>query len=101
MIGTNLCLLLVSCSLADFHASFHVFCKGIFPADLLYPQCCHEDHIVSSEKNGNDEQINKITSDSFRSVEVDEDSLHLSDVQTQGNCSKYREEGEELKTPDQ
>jgi hypothetical protein len=195
-------------SLADFHAAFHVFCKGIFPADLLYPQCCHEfqlltkeldthevvvedilhydqeisdshhdnfsdafdivlnastvlgcheDHIVSSEKIGNDEQINKTTSDSFRSVEVDEDSLqipdlqglsnlqlehknhdqecvdvvidtshesldpnnredlnpgfgsavddegslHLSDVQTQGNCSKYGEEGEELKSPDQ
>ena len=109
-----------------------MFCKGIFPADHLYPQCCHEFqlltkeldthevvvedilhydqeindshhdnfsdafdivlnasivlgcheyHIVSSEKIGNDEQINKTTNDSFRSVEVDEDSLQFPDLQ--------------------
>jgi hypothetical protein len=34
-------------SLVDFHAAFHVFCKGIFPADLLYPQCCHEFQLLT------------------------------------------------------
>jgi hypothetical protein len=29
-------------SLADFHVAFHVFCKDHFPADLLFPECCHE-----------------------------------------------------------
>ena len=41
---------------------------------------CHEDHIVSSEKIVNDEQINKTTSDSFISIEVDEDSLQILDL---------------------
>jgi hypothetical protein len=131
-------------SLADFHAAFHVFCERIFPADLLYPQCCHEfqlltkeldtheeyvaledishhdqemghphhdnhtdafvitsntsivlgcheDHIVSLEKIGNDEKINKTTNDSFRSVEVDEDNLQFPNLQGLSNIQLEHE----------
>ena len=38
-------------SLADFHAAFHVFCKDHFPADLLYPQCCHEFHFLTKNSD--------------------------------------------------
>jgi hypothetical protein len=39
--------------------------------------------------------------DSFGSATNAKGSHQLSDVQTQGNCNKYGEEGEELKSPDQ
>jgi hypothetical protein len=39
-------------SLADFHAAFHVFCKDHFPADLLFPECCHEFNLSKSELQG-------------------------------------------------
>ena len=42
-------------SLADFHAAFHFFCKGIFSADLLYPDCCHELNLLNKELNIHDE----------------------------------------------
>ena len=51
-------------SLADFHAAFHVFCKDHFPADLIYPQCCHEFH--SSTKD----------SDIHEEYAAEEDILH-------------------------
>ena len=38
-------------SLADFHAAFHVFCKGIFSADLLFPKCCHEFNLLYKDPN--------------------------------------------------
>ena len=36
-------------SLAYFHASFHLFCKGRFSADLLYFECCHEFNLLNKE----------------------------------------------------
>jgi hypothetical protein len=44
-------------SLADFHAAFHVFCKGIFRADLLYPQCCHEFQLLTKELNAQEKYV--------------------------------------------
>jgi hypothetical protein len=38
-------------SLADFHAVFHLFCKGIFSADLLYPECCHDFNLLNKDPN--------------------------------------------------
>jgi hypothetical protein len=116
-------------SLADFHAAFHVFCEDHFPADLLYPQCCHEFHLLTKDSDVHEEYdvigdishcdqecVDAVIDTSheyldpnnredlnpgFGSVVDDEGNLHLSDVQTQGNCSKYGEEGEKLKIPDQ
>ena len=34
-------------SLEDFHTSFHLFCKEIFSADLLYSKCCHEFNLLN------------------------------------------------------
>jgi hypothetical protein len=55
-------------SLADFHAAFHVFCKDHFPADLLYPQCCHEFH--SSTKD----------SDVHEEYAAEENDLHFQEI---------------------
>jgi hypothetical protein len=44
-------------SLADFHAAFHVFCKDHFPADLLYPQCCHEFHFLTKNSDVYEEYV--------------------------------------------
>jgi hypothetical protein len=38
-------------SLAEFHAAFHVFCIGIFSADFLYPECCHEFYLLNKDPN--------------------------------------------------
>ena len=39
----------------DFHVVFHLFCKGIFSADLLYPKCCDEFNLLNKELNIHDE----------------------------------------------
>jgi hypothetical protein len=39
-------------SLADFHDAFHVFCKDIFSADLLFPKCCHEFNLLKVDLQG-------------------------------------------------
>ena len=44
-------------SLADFHAAFHVFCNGIFPADLLYPECCHEFSLRYKDPNTQEKYV--------------------------------------------
>jgi hypothetical protein len=44
------------CSLADFHAAFHVFCKDHFPDDLLYPQCCHEFYLLNKDPNTHEDK---------------------------------------------
>jgi hypothetical protein len=44
-------------SLADFHAAFHVFCKDHFPDDLLYPECCHEFHLLTKDSDVNEEYV--------------------------------------------
>lgn len=37
--------------LVDFHATFHVFCKGIFSANFLFPECCHEFNLLYKDPN--------------------------------------------------
>jgi hypothetical protein len=39
------------CSLADFHAAFHVFCKDHFSDDLLYPECCHDFNLLNKKSD--------------------------------------------------
>ena len=39
-------------SLADFHATFHVFCKDNFSVDLLFLECCHEFNLLKVELQG-------------------------------------------------
>jgi hypothetical protein len=41
--------------LEDFHASFHLFCKEIFPADLLFLECCHEFKLLTKESDNHKE----------------------------------------------
>jgi hypothetical protein len=62
---------------------------------------CHEDQIFLSENFEDVEQIDRSTSNSFRSAEDDEGSVQLSHLQTHENCSKYEEKSEELKDSDQ
>jgi hypothetical protein len=38
-------------SLADFHAAFHLFCKEIYSADLLYPKCCHDFNLLNKKSD--------------------------------------------------
>jgi hypothetical protein len=35
----------------NFHAAFHLFCKDIFSADLLYPECCHDFNLLNKDPN--------------------------------------------------
>jgi hypothetical protein len=37
-------------SLKDFHVAFNSYYEKIYSADLLFPECCHEEEIVPSEK---------------------------------------------------
>ena len=55
MIGTSPFLFLNISSLVDFHAAFHLFCKGRFLADLLYSECCHEFNLLNKELNIHEE----------------------------------------------
>jgi hypothetical protein len=41
--------------LVDFHAVFHVFCKDHFPDDILYPECCHEFHLLTKDSDVHEE----------------------------------------------
>jgi hypothetical protein len=43
--------------LADFHASFHVFCKDQFSNDFLYPECCHEFNLLNKELDTHEEYV--------------------------------------------
>jgi len=42
-------------SLAEFHVAFHIFCKGKFLSNLLYPECCHEFSFLNKELNIHDQ----------------------------------------------
>ena len=44
-------------SLAYFHATFHVFCKDQFPANLLYLECCHDFHLLNKDPNIHEEFV--------------------------------------------
>jgi hypothetical protein len=114
-------------SLADFHAAFHAFCEDQFPADLLYPQCCHEFHLLTKDSDvhekyvveenvfhhdqedpitpfenlKNHDQIDKLESETVETKEDHEGSLQFLDLQKKEILSRYEEEGEDLKGPDQ
>jgi hypothetical protein len=62
---------------------------------------CHEDQIISFENFKDDEQMDISADDSFESAANTMDSLQLSDWQTKGDCSRYKEEDNELKSLDQ
>jgi hypothetical protein len=88
---------------------------------------CHEDQVFISENLEDVEQTDRFTSDSFRSAVVKKDSLQCPDLQGLSNfllprfesaayvmgsphlqtcrkgkfISRYEEEGEDLKSPDQ
>jgi hypothetical protein len=57
-------------SLEDFHAAFHVFCKDHFPNDLLYPECCHEFHLLTKDSDVNEEYV--VTENTLRYQEIDD-----------------------------
>jgi hypothetical protein len=99
------------CSLADFHAAFHVFCKDHFSDDLLYPECCHDFNLLNKKSDSyvkyatagdashHDQDIDDLQDDghsidvlnsapntySFRSAEIEEDSLQFPDLQGLSN----------------
>jgi hypothetical protein len=109
-------------SLADFHAAFHAFCEDQFPADLLYPQCCHEFHLLTKDSDvhekyvveenvlhhdqedpispfenlKNDDQIDKLESETVETEEDHEGSLQFQDLQRLEICSRREEEKKEL-----
>ena len=43
--------------MADFHVAFHLFCKGIFTADFLFPECCHEFNLLTKDSNNHEEYV--------------------------------------------
>jgi hypothetical protein len=57
-------------SLEDFHVAFHVFCKDHFPNDLLYPECCHEFHLLTKDPDVNEEY--DVTENTLRYQEIDD-----------------------------
>jgi hypothetical protein len=109
-------------SLADFHAAFHAFCEDQFPADLLYPQCCHEFHLLTKDSDvhekyvveenvlhhdqedpispfenlKNDDQIDKLESGTVEIEEDHEGSLQVQELQRLEICSRREEEQKEL-----
>jgi hypothetical protein len=62
---------------------------------------CHEDQIIHFRNSKDNQQIDISTDDSFKSAANTKDSPQLSDLQTKGDCSRYEEEDDELKSPDQ
>jgi hypothetical protein len=104
-------------SLKDFHVAFNSYYEKIYPADLLFPECCHEEEIVPSEKFEEDSvtfsdlqglsnlQLEHMNHDPkyIESAAHVMGSPHFSDLKTKANCSTYEETdgGEELNSPDQ
>ena len=104
-------------SLKDFHVAFNSYYEKIYSADLLFPECCHEEEIVPSEKFEEDcvtfsdlqglsnLQLEHMNHDPkyIESAAHVMGSPHFSDLKTKANCSTYEETdgGEELNSPDQ
>jgi hypothetical protein len=94
-------------SLADFHAAFHVFCKDIFSADLLFPECCHEFNLLKVDLQGKHAAEENTLHHDPECVDVAAacviSSPHLPDLQTKADFSINEENdgGEELNSPDQ
>jgi hypothetical protein len=55
--------------LADFHTAFHLFCKGKFSADFLYPECCHEFSLLNKELNIHEKSV-VVEDTSFNDQEI-------------------------------
>jgi len=53
----------------------------IIGSNAFTDECCHKDHIFSSENFGDVEQSDRLTNDGFRSMEDEEDSLPFPDLQ--------------------
>jgi hypothetical protein len=104
-------------SLKDFHVAFNSYYEKIYSADLLFPECCHEEEIVPSEKFEEDSvtfsdlqglsnlQLEHMNHDPkyIESAAHVMGSPHFSDLKTKANCSTYEETdgGKELNSPDQ
>jgi hypothetical protein len=104
-------------SLKDFHVAFNSYYEKIYSADLLFPECCHEEEIVPSEKFEEDSvtfsdlqglsnlQLDHMNHDPeyIESAAYVISSAYLPDLQKKANCSTYEESdgGEDLKGPDQ
>jgi hypothetical protein len=43
--------------LIDFHSAFNSLCKELFPDDLLYPECCHEFHLLTKDSDVHEEYV--------------------------------------------
>lgn len=72
-------------SLKDFHVAFNSYYEKIYSADLLFPECCHEEEIVPVANLKSEEHSLISASDSFRPAELEEDSLQFSDLQGLSN----------------
>jgi hypothetical protein len=107
-------------SLKDFHVAFNSYYEKIYPADLLFPECCHEEEIVPVENLKSEEgslqfpdlqglsdlQLENTLHHDPECIESAAHvmgSPHFSDLKTKANCSTYEETdgGEELNSPDQ
>ena len=105
-------------SLKDFHVAFNSYYEKIYPADLLFPECCHEEEVIpvqnlKSEEDNlqfpdlqglSDLQLEQQNHDpgcvDVAAADVD-GSPHLPDLQKKEIRSRYEGEGEDLKGPDQ
>ena len=47
-----------------------MFCKDHFPNDLLYPECCHEFHLLTKDSDVNEEYV--VTKNTLRYQEIDD-----------------------------
>ena len=85
-------------SLKDFHVAFNSYYEKIYPADLLFPECCHdqEDPISPFENLKNDDQIDKLESETVEIEEDHEGSLQVQGLQRLEICSRREEEQKEL-----
>jgi len=85
-------------SLKDFHVAFNSYYEKIYPADLLFPECCHdqEDLISPFENLKNDDQIDKLESETVEIEEDHEGSLQVQGLQRLEICSRREEEQKEL-----
>jgi hypothetical protein len=97
-------------SLKDFHVAFNSYYEKIYSADLLFPECCHEGEIVPIENLKSEEDSLPFpdlqTRSNFPLPRLESaayviGSAHLPDLQKKEIRSRYEEEGEDLKGPDQ
>jgi hypothetical protein len=105
-------------SLKDFHVAFNSYYEKIYPADLLFSECCHEEEIVPVENLKSEEgslqfpdlqglsdlQLENTLHHDPECIESAAyviGSAHLPDLQKKEIRSRYEGEGKDLKGPDQ